>query len=283
MNQYDLKRLAEDLLTLEVNTIISDQISAEKMPEKNRVTLYTLASEYSKCLIDKALDYPKQSFNFRGAIIWPYGGMLSYDELRARSSAAAKTLSDFLLNLRQQPTVDETFVNRIRRDIKLFENIESNSSRIVGMFKIKYYDAEKADGNLNPPAPSNQLLEQTAQKSDDGSYYLPHNASNKWNNDVDWNGINTLPDVPLKAYEITRLRKAWDLGTEQIVMQTTLTLDGDVTTRMQKQFADAPNQFVMDMHSTGINTSLNYWGDLMKILGSAFDHLGKFLSGNKGS
>lgn len=291
MNKFDLKRLAEDLLTLEVNTIISDEISAEKMPEKNRITLYNLATEYGACLIKRGKWYQDQlakadlpteysTMDLRGKIEWPYGGMLSYDELRARAKAAAALLEQFLLYSNDKPALlSDALRQQVKQDIKAFENIESNCSRMVGMFKVK---AKEVTGSV----PSNaDMLQGQSRKPQDPETpnvqppYAPHLDSVKWNNDIGWDGINSQPDLSLKAYEITRLRKAWDIGTEQIVMQTTLTLDGDVTTRLQKQFADTPNQFVMDMHSSGINTSLSYWGDLMKILGSAFDHIGKFLSG----
>lgn len=282
MQKDDLKRLAEDLLSLEVNTIISDEISAEKMPEKNRITLYTLANDYGQELIAKELEYPDQTFDFRGKIEWPFGGMLSYDELRQRSKAAAATLSKYLADLKKARSTHESLLLQVRRDIMLFQNIESNCSRMVGMFKIKGKEATGSVPAVADLMATSQLSPDEPDK-DPGHQYAPHLDSVKWNNDIGWNEINTYPDLPLKAHEITRLRKAWDIGTEQIVMQTTITLDGDVTTRLAQQFAANPQKFVMDLHNGGINTSLGYWDGLMKVLGSVFKHMGGLLTGSKSS
>jgi len=62
------------------------------------------------------------------------------------------------------------------------------------------------------------------------------------------------------------IRKAHDLGTESIVLQTIIGMDGDITTRISKSFARQPVPFINELHHEAITISVNYWKTLVTIL-----------------
>jgi hypothetical protein len=61
-----------------------------------------------------------------------------------------------------------------------------------------------------------------------------------------------------------RIRKAWEVGTEQVVMQTVVYLDGDVITRIHPSFADKPSW--LGIHQRSVNVSVSFWKGLVDLL-----------------
>ena len=60
-------------------------------------------------------------------------------------------------------------------------------------------------------------------------------------------------------HERAMLRKIWDLGTEQIVMQTLIALDGDIVTRVSEDYLGDKYKQLYALHEKGISYSLQYW------------------------
>ena len=74
--------------------------------------------------------------------------------------------------------------------------------------------------------------------------------------------------IELSSDEIVVLHKAWDLGLEQIAMQTVIQLDGDVLHRVQPRYATGPGAAqLFSVHDTAIRTSITYWKTLVEIVG----------------
>ena len=74
-----------------------------------------------------------------------------------------------------------------------------------------------------------------------------------------------LKAFDFKPEHILRIRKIWDLGTGNVVMQTCVQIDGDVFTRLQPQFASSneKNVALMKIHKEGVEISIGLWKDLM--------------------
>ena len=106
------------------------------------------------------------------------------------------------------------------------------------------------------------------------SIYAPDHTSEVWNNDISMEEINQIPDLDLTTEDTLTIRKAFDLGTEEIAMQTIISIDGDVTTRIAREFATSPNQTVLNLHNEAINISIKFWDNLintiMSIAGQTF-------------
>jgi hypothetical protein len=87
--------------------------------------------------------------------------------------------------------------------------------------------------------------------------------------------IELLPD------EIVVLRKAWELGIEDIVLQTVIQLDGDVIHRVQRQYSDGQHADLLAIHDMAIRTSVTYWKTLVDLVGEFAGGVGR-LFGSRG-
>ncbi|MGH9277665.1 MAG: hypothetical protein ACRD12_06105 [Acidimicrobiales bacterium] len=75
-------------------------------------------------------------------------------------------------------------------------------------------------------------------------------------------GIPTT--LPLRPDEIIVIRKAWDVGTETVMMQTVAQLDGDVITRIQRGRESAANQAIHELHQEAVASALAHWQFLVR-------------------
>jgi hypothetical protein len=66
--------------------------------------------------------------------------------------------------------------------------------------------------------------------------------------------------------DFVTLRKIWEIGTEEIVMQTVIHLDGDVMTRVQPHWAGPEGQGLLAIHNTSVTTATSYWKLLVDTL-----------------
>ena len=59
-----------------------------------------------------------------------------------------------------------------------------------------------------------------------------------------------------------RLRKIWELGTDSIVAQTLVHIDGDTVTRVHQGMNQETLTYYMNIHNQGIDTAVKQWGTL---------------------
>ena len=62
----------------------------------------------------------------------------------------------------------------------------------------------------------------------------------------------------------TRLRKIWELGTDQIIAQTTVHVDGDTVTRFQRDVEENKRSYYFDIHNRSVQTAVNQWKTLFE-------------------
>jgi hypothetical protein len=70
----------------------------------------------------------------------------------------------------------------------------------------------------------------------------------------------------MDARDRVKIKRLFDLGTENVVMQTRFGLDGDVVTRIEEGFANKPKQLVIDIHDKHTNLSVQYWKNLIGLV-----------------
>ena len=254
MKEPFLKRMARDLLTLEINTIIKEEMLAVKMPGA-RQALYELSGLYHKKL---------QELSIREPIYWQYAGMRSFGELRDR---AKKAIEKFEKDLKTASKDEE---EDIRENIKILERIQEQSSEIVGIFYQLKESVKDKIGKIGgysdvPEHVKREILEDMKNKGE-LKPVDPHRESEMWNNDIDRQRMNEIEDLSLTTEQITLIRKAWEIGTERIVLQTVIQIDGDVTTRISKHFSKNPDDAVLHIHNDSISTSTEFWSTLVKTL-----------------
>lgn len=83
--------------------------------------------------------------------------------------------------------------------------------------------------------------------------------------------------LTLAAPELVQIRKIWELGCEQIVMQTVVQLDGDVVTRISSDIEHEQHQLIHRLHADGVRVATHSWQFLVETLvGFAKSFLGWF-------
>lgn len=70
--------------------------------------------------------------------------------------------------------------------------------------------------------------------------------------------------------ELVQLRKVWEIGTEEVVMQTVLWIDGDATQRIHPAYVDKKHEQLLGIHAASVTASLSYWKSLGEIVMSLF-------------
>jgi hypothetical protein len=274
MAGFSLKKIAEDLFKLEINTIVKPNMSAVKMPLSKRRALYELATEYD-LLLKKFKIKKDNDSTYRDPIHWKYAGLRSFGELRDRAKAGIEILEQDVKTAKEEESKE------LYKNIKMLDRIRYQSTQIVDMFKkieqkVQADKSKKGKSGHHPASKSKVPDENTL--SDENSKIIPsHKESRLWNNDISLEDMNKEPDLVLTPEQTMMIRKAWEIGTEEIVLQTVIGVDGDVTTRIVDSFASAPNDMILELHNNSIETSINFWSNLVKtvttIAGKAFQKI----------
>ena len=77
----------------------------------------------------------------------------------------------------------------------------------------------------------------------------------------------------------TRLRKIWELGTDQIIAQTTVHVDGDTVTRFQRDIEENKRSFYFEIHNQGVQTAVDQWNTLFEAFSRLAGGLASFIFG----
>lgn len=102
-----------------------------------------------------------------------------------------------------------------------------------------------------------------------------------WENNLSRDDIESRhPPMPLSTDELVLIRKIWEMGLEQIALQTIIQLDGDVLTRIQPKYAleNEMARTLQSIHSQNVSTSLRFWNQLVGVLRDFFTGLAKALT-----
>ena len=91
--------------------------------------------------------------------------------------------------------------------------------------------------------------------------------------------IAILPELLVEKptpQRILQLRKTWEVGTEEIVMQTVVFLDGDVVQRVRPDVVRS--DLLLPIHQMGVKTSIDAWNTLARLIRTLFEDLWKTLA-----
>ena len=260
----DRKKLEEkvsstlyDLTHLEINTIIKDEMTATKAPNSPRLLLNALATTYYNKLVSLGNKYqeylgppPKGVANlFRGEETFLGSGYESFHELSHRAESAGLLITDHKVNIPLQ-------VNEIDADIMMLKRIETISNDIRCLLKMT--DTAKGEPlRIETKAGEPPKFRDTY----------------KFDSEKMVNDFRTMKSKEASDYELDLdlrqlmvIKKANDIGTERVILQTVIGMDGDVTTRISKSFAENPITFINNMHHEGIDLSVKFWKSLIDVV-----------------
>ncbi|MCS7004877.1 MAG: hypothetical protein NZM38_06075 [Cytophagales bacterium] len=280
MSNY-FKTLAGDLLQLEVSTILVENTTNEKMPSSRRKALLDIADSYRNklaelgfiCYADGSYE-EKAKFRLKDPLKlqWWYGGEFSFVEILHTCQFILEKIDERLPQLSRQEHIQE-----LRSIRKLVERFAANSSGIIGMFKKRRAFYQKQIENNEDGFSTERVVAGMIQNK-----YASQLFSKGWNNDLSLSDINRVEDMELSPEEITLIRKVWEIGTQQVLLQTVIQIDGDITSYIATPLLEM-NQYlqsiILNIHNDAVATSTRSWSALfntiMSIAGKTFDRIFK--------
>lgn len=233
-----------DLTHLEINTIIKDEMVASKAPDSSRLMLHSIATKYHFKLVELGKKYQQflpraetQVQNlFRGEMVFLGSGYDSFKELSDRAEHAISLLREY------EPGQPDDKDN-LQSDIMMLQRIHNISDDIRRILKMDGVDpcGEKKNADFDDPKMINAFRNFTSRQAE------PY-------------------ELNLDLRQLMVFKKANDIGTERVMLQTIIGMDGDITTRVAKSFAEKPVTFINQMHHDAINISVDFWKNLINIV-----------------
>lgn len=81
-------------------------------------------------------------------------------------------------------------------------------------------------------------------------------------------GAENASAAELTSEDLITIRKAWEMGTEVIAMQTVVQLDGDIVNRVNSAFLSERRRPVRDLHRESVGNALSHWHFLVDTVSS---------------
>ena len=251
-----LKQTARDLTTLEINTIIKPNMTARKMPLPGHAILDIAATYVDK--LQRELKIPLSTpFNEK-----------EYEENKIPS----------LRNWSKEP-LDRT---ALKCNYSTFQCLREAANRIL-----------KERNNLKQR--DRVIIERIKRNADQLGALLKNlekrKSSSKKTNDsfLDTNRIELIklerklgqhPQPRLHPDEIALVHKVWDIGVEEVVMQSTVSLSGDVVNRIQSDLDPQKATMLLEFHREGIVSGTRMWKLITETLVAMTGGFAKLISRN---
>ena len=238
------REIADDLTSIEVNTILRAHITGEKMPDP-RHALFDIAEGFFAAL--------RENLEDRGGF---------FDRLAGKLHTGG---------------------------LDTFETLYDVAADALDPTRAPGGDPERPALTILGGAGERALIRRVAVHCAQIKQILRTASSNRKDaealNNLTRNQINRTADgAPPEALKLTSkqlvvLRKIWEVGTEEIAIQTVVQLDGDVVTRMHPKFAseDHPAEALRALHGEGVSTAIRSWQFLVRTVTDFFKVLGKGL------
>lgn len=272
-----IKKLASDLLTLEVNTILIGNINTAKAPSSQRILFFEVAKMYRDLLEQYKVEAAKElgmdiDAGHDMVYRWKFGGYFSFAELKAYASEGWAIMHNVVKQLEEGEIRQDIFAK-----IRMVDRVIATCESIEQMFISRKKEYAESMGKPNFAESFTPI---NFDPLDHLSHYESHLDSQGWNNDLSEMDIEKVPDIELNPDEISLIRKAYEIGTAQILIQTKIQIDGDITTYITRSFINQQQQIqqtVLGMHNDAIQRSTQFWSHLFDVIinlaGQSFDKI----------
>lgn len=270
-----IRTLAESLLTLEVNTIEKPNMSAAKMPDMP-LALHNIARLYADELADRKWFVTDELL------------ALAQARLEADAAAAAPALAAL-----EAWTARET---QIAAGAQTSVNI-TNGPRT---FEALVWAARAARHELDgAPASPEVAIDRTllsriivnAQELRQMSLLMLTEHRGLPDAQALFDGTleqttavlfrRPRPNLDIDTDILVFVRKAWDIGLERVMFQTSMQVDGDVLVRVAADLDPAKRIFYSELHRATVDTALRRWQGLFDLAANLVGSVGKALFGPK--
>lgn len=225
-----LKTLLDDLHKLEINTIEKSVMTAQKMPPP-LLAIHETIDGYESYLrwhmFGQEFDYKASGEEHIGANL---AARLEQVDLWAAERFAQ--LADDRTTAAQ---AERMICGRIDRSCEFLRGMLERGS--------KAREADPKDGDTGRA--DDKYMAMTA---DQLRHENPGTVARCWR---------------LSAADLAYLRKIWEIGTEKILVQTVIQIEGDVISRISPLIEQENKAHLLAIHKDGIETSLRMWGSLI--------------------
>lgn len=266
----DLTEIGRDLLVMEISTIESDSITGHKMPWFPHAVIDILT---------KYADWLALTRDVKMGTILALPGPLTRDALfeltldeasdadtkltngwrsieQIRRTAKLLLDDEVMRELGKKPlnSVEQSLANRIRRNcdqlktiIVRFRGVEPWQQYFLCTAALKNIAEARTDTGSNEAWTA-------FREADKGLTRLGIAKSLERSGNPE--------KAVLDSDAVIRLRKIWELGTDIIVAQTIVHVDGDTVTKFQRGIEQERLAFCMDIHNQGVDTAVKQWKTL---------------------
>lgn len=281
----DFAELAKGLLTLEINTVQKDGMSAQKMPTAPNA-LIEVAQAYWTFLCSKAQDFgivgvplAPLSANVSRSFDWgrePYPQATGTGDRPVQKPKSEPYPPGHNATFLQQPPDVANFLvfDHLREIAAWISEMQSRFSNLAGdpsgglsgrlkLGSDELAEARRISKNFRPE--ERPVLHRIRRNSDQFKSILDRiDASVTGAGDAVYGERKLVihrasDDTLFSAADLVAIRKAWDIGTEIVLMQTVIQIDGDVINRFQAG-TDTPGRTQLhSMHASAVDLSFRYW------------------------
>lgn len=292
----------EDLLNIEVNTIIKDSMTAEKMPPLP-FALLDIISDYGSALAKLHVDHQPYFAPSRQECWKMMQG--TAHEARAREvwevvhpgkKPGPGELLDYVNDLwpvlgadKPPPLLTrpvEFSMAKIDNGWETFERLRIAAldasqhittghdrvvlNRIVGSCaRLKYMIQGLQQKPPTVPAQAKRQWFSREEPEDPVEYATLAELVPKSRNQLLSAGLRhkRIPKL-LNSDDMTLVRKAWEVGVECVLMQTVVQIDGDVLTRISEELLEEEvekRDLIIATHKRSVDIGLSHWQSLVRV------------------
>jgi hypothetical protein len=262
-----IRSIAESLLTLEVNTIEKENMSASKMPEMP-FALHQIAELYRGSLRSRRFVITDALLALAQDRIEHGEDHSRLDALKAWTPATGEAESVLVTNgpktfealywlsLAARHQLDESAVpsDAVAVDRTMFTRLVVNSQQLrqISLMLLQQHQA------LHD---AHDLFDGTMEATTAALFRRPR------------------PSLDVDTDILVQVRKIWDIGLERVTFQTALQVDGDVLVRVAPNMEATKRAFFAELHRSTVETALAQWHGLFALIGSLVSEVGRTLFG----
>ncbi len=278
--QNEFWEIGRDLLAIEICTIASDSITGRKMPWFPHA-LIDILEKYSDWFVSVrslnvgailALSEPLTEENFSTLMkensdspVSITNGWQTIEQLRR----TAKKIADdnLMCSVQKDPldSIEKGIALRIRRNCDQLKSIVLRFRAIESWQPYLLSEKGRQCSNLAGVDSGVNTNWSEFRPVDKG---LTREQINKaLENQHSGEGIKAVLD----ADAATRLRKIWELGTDRVIAQTLVQIDGDTITRFQRDVGEEDRKYLLEIHNQSVRTAVQQWNILFDTFVKLFD------------
>lgn len=229
MKKDFINDLANDLLRLEVNTIVKDQLLCDK-PRSHRWVLHDIAEDYRELLISYTVSSVVPVIGEKQGVMRKEfknlnSGLASFLEIQ---QFAEKKRDEFKHEL-ERVQLTENQADVLNERVMLCERVIRQSQQIIDLF------LDLQNTSTDPIESDNEF---PAMR------------------------LNHLKDLNLSPSQVSIIRKAHEIGTQRVLLQTVVQVEGDITSYLTTRFLHFPEReqkMIKEVHESSIMTSIRMW------------------------